>query len=242
MNVESSARTALNLYRRLLRYGQQLQLTEKSYYNRRIRSEFRRNRAETDPTAVQFCLQVNAHLHSLDEVDLQHLHPTPERRSCPHQSQSSLIMTTHFVRSLLTSIVPARFAPLLLRRPFVSKSISHIDRTLVPQLAENELEEQFVRGSGPGGQATNKTANAVVLRHVPTNIVVKCHAGRALAQNRKEARRIMQIRLDNLYNGEQSVEQQMVRLGQQKMAETTRRRRKVDEMKRTWREREGKDE
>lgn len=59
MNAEATARTALNLYRRLLRYGQQLQITDKAYYNRRIRSEFRRNRAETDPSAVQFNLRVN---------------------------------------------------------------------------------------------------------------------------------------------------------------------------------------
>lgn len=43
----------------------------------------------------------------------------------------------------------------------------------LPVLNEDELEEQFVRGSGPGGQATNKTSNCVVLKHVPTGIVVK---------------------------------------------------------------------
>lgn len=59
--AESSARTALNLYRRLMRYGQQLELTDKSYYNRRVRKEFRRNRDETDPAAVQFQLKVIAY-------------------------------------------------------------------------------------------------------------------------------------------------------------------------------------
>ena len=43
----------------------------------------------------------------------------------------------------------------------------------LPVLNEDELEEQFVRGSGPGGQATNKTSNCVVLKHIPTGIVVK---------------------------------------------------------------------
>lgn len=43
----------------------------------------------------------------------------------------------------------------------------------LPVLNEDELEEQFVRGSGPGGQATNKTSNCVVLRHAPSGIVVK---------------------------------------------------------------------
>lgn len=43
----------------------------------------------------------------------------------------------------------------------------------LPVLNEDDLEEQFVRGSGPGGQATNKTSNCVVLRHIPSGIVVK---------------------------------------------------------------------
>lgn len=43
----------------------------------------------------------------------------------------------------------------------------------LPVVKEEELEEQFVRGSGPGGQATNKTSNCVVLKHIPTGIVVK---------------------------------------------------------------------
>uniref|UniRef100_A0A452GQM5 Prokaryotic-type class I peptide chain release factors domain-containing protein n=1 Tax=Gopherus agassizii TaxID=38772 RepID=A0A452GQM5_9SAUR len=40
-------------------------------------------------------------------------------------------------------------------------------------LSEADLEEQFVRGNGPGGQATNKTSNCVVLKHIPSGIVVK---------------------------------------------------------------------
>lgn len=43
-----------------------------------------------------------------------------------------------------------------------------IDRSKVPVLIETDLEEQHVRGSGPGGQSVNKTSNCVVLKHVPT--------------------------------------------------------------------------
>lgn len=43
-----------------------------------------------------------------------------------------------------------------------------LDFSQVPVLAEEDLEEQFVRGSGPGGQATNTTNNCVVLLHKPT--------------------------------------------------------------------------
>ncbi|XP_037114577.1 probable peptide chain release factor C12orf65 homolog, mitochondrial [Syngnathus acus] len=72
------------------------------------------------------------------------------------------------------------------------------------QLEEDELEEQFVRGSGPGGQATNKTSNCVVLKHIPSGIVVKCHQTRSVDINRKRAREIMQQKLDVFYKGERS--------------------------------------
>ncbi|XP_077416430.1 mitochondrial translation release factor in rescue [Vanacampus margaritifer] len=71
-------------------------------------------------------------------------------------------------------------------------------------LQEDELEEQFVRGSGPGGQATNTTSNCVVLKHVPSGIVVKCHQTRSVDINRKRAREIMQQKLDVFYKGESS--------------------------------------
>ncbi|XP_028680286.1 mitochondrial translation release factor in rescue [Erpetoichthys calabaricus] len=74
---------------------------------------------------------------------------------------------------------------------------------LVP-LKEEELEEQFVRGHGPGGQATNKTSNCVVLKHLSSGIVVKCHQTRSVEINRKRAREIMQKKLDVFYNGENS--------------------------------------
>ncbi|XP_031193790.1 probable peptide chain release factor C12orf65 homolog, mitochondrial [Mastomys coucha] len=71
-------------------------------------------------------------------------------------------------------------------------------------LKESELEEQFVKGHGPGGQATNKTSNCVVLKHVPSGIVVKCHQTRSVDQNRKIARKVLQEKVDIFYNGENS--------------------------------------
>ncbi|KAI5091401.1 putative peptide chain release factor C12orf65-like, mitochondrial isoform X1 [Silurus meridionalis] len=74
----------------------------------------------------------------------------------------------------------------------------------LPVLNEEELEEQFVRGSGPGGQATNKTSNCVVLKHMPTGVVVKCHQTRSVELNRQRAREILQEKLDVFYKGEDS--------------------------------------
>ncbi|XP_010179844.1 PREDICTED: probable peptide chain release factor C12orf65 homolog, mitochondrial [Mesitornis unicolor] len=71
-------------------------------------------------------------------------------------------------------------------------------------LTEADLREQFVRGDGPGGQATNKTSNCVVLKHIPSGIVVKCHQTRSVEQNRKIAREILQEKVDLFYRGEDS--------------------------------------
>ncbi|XP_032899782.1 probable peptide chain release factor C12orf65 homolog, mitochondrial [Amblyraja radiata] len=71
----------------------------------------------------------------------------------------------------------------------------------LPAVVEDDLNEQFVRGHGPGGQATNKTNNCVVLKHVPSGIVVKCHQTRSVDQNRKIARSILQEKLDVYYKG-----------------------------------------
>jgi len=46
------------------------------------------------------------------------------------------------------------------------------------------VEEQFVRGGGPGGTKTNKTSNGVLLRYAPLELVVRCRRDRRRAVNR----------------------------------------------------------
>ena len=50
-----------------------------------------------------------------------------------------------------------------------------------------DVEEKFVRGSGPGGQKINKTSSTVWLRHRPTGIEVRCQAERSQTANREQA-------------------------------------------------------
>jgi len=89
------------------------------------------------------------------------------------------------------------------------KSSKKIDRSSVPRLYEDELEEKFTKGSGPGGQNVNKITNAVFLKHEPTGLWVKCHETRSVEQNRKLARKLLINKLDNFVNGEQSVDNQL---------------------------------
>ncbi|XP_064646356.1 mitochondrial translation release factor in rescue-like [Lineus longissimus] len=110
-----------------------------------------------------------------------------------------------------------------------------------PNLNEADLEEMFVRGSGPGGQSVNRTANCVVLKHLPTGIVIKCHETRSLYDNQKRARLRMQEKLDWHYNGENSqlVQEQKE---QSKIRDEKKRRAKLRlEKKKAFKEREGLD-
>jgi len=70
----------------------------------------------------------------------------------------------------------------------------------MPELREADLEESFVRGSGPGGQSINKTNNNVQLIHKPTGIRVTCQETRSLMLNRKFARRRLLEQLDKIEN------------------------------------------
>ncbi|XP_073805680.1 mitochondrial translation release factor in rescue isoform X1 [Danio rerio] len=96
----------------------------------------------------------------------------------------------------------------------------------LPVVHEEELEEQFVRGSGPGGQATNKTSNCVVLRHIPSGIVVKCHETRSVDLNRKRAREILREKLEVAYKGEES---ELLKMKKESMQKKQDKRRKVNE-------------
>ena len=46
------------------------------------------------------------------------------------------------------------------------------------------IEEQFVRGGGPGGTKINKTSNCVVLSYPPLGLVVRCQRERRRSMNR----------------------------------------------------------
>lgn len=73
-----------------------------------------------------------------------------------------------------------------------------------PKIIETEIEEAFLKGSGPGGQKINKTSSAVQIKHLPSGIVVKSQETRSRPQNRKLARQILAEKLDQLEKGDES--------------------------------------
>jgi protein subunit release factor B len=65
-------------------------------------------------------------------------------------------------------------------------------------LTEEDLEEQFVRSSGKGGQHVNKTSTCVRIRHRPSGIEIKCMVDRSQSVNRFLARRALVEQLEGL--------------------------------------------
>lgn len=108
-----------------------------------------------------------------------------------------------------------------------------------PPLDEDELEESFCRGSGPGGQKRNTQDNQVVLKHVPTGLVVICHETRTRFQNQKLARFKLQKKLDWFYNGENALEEIKRKDEISKKREKTRKSKIRLQKKKEFKEREG---
>ncbi len=65
-------------------------------------------------------------------------------------------------------------------------------------ILEKDIKEQFVTGSGKGGQKQNKTANKVILTHIPTEIIIHCQKDRSRENNRFFARRTLCERIESL--------------------------------------------
>ena len=66
-----------------------------------------------------------------------------------------------------------------------------LDRMRELNVKEDDLEERFIRSSGPGGQKVNKSSTCVFLRHIPTDITIKYQKERSQALNRFFARRTL---------------------------------------------------
>lgn len=95
-------------------------------------------------------------------------------------------------------------------------------------IRESDLCEQFILGSGSGGQKINKTSSTVLLTHSPSGIQVRCQKSRSQILNRFYARRMLVEKIESLLLKEKSEkEKQIEKIRRQKRKRSKRAKEKI---------------
>lgn len=74
----------------------------------------------------------------------------------------------------------------------------------------DDIQEQFTRGTGKGGQKMNKTSGVVQLRHGPTGIEVKVQKHREQSKNRVSAWKLLILKVEEKVKGKESKRAQAI--------------------------------
>ncbi|MCX7698660.1 MAG: peptide chain release factor-like protein [Candidatus Goldbacteria bacterium] len=94
-------------------------------------------------------------------------------------------------------------------------------------ILEKDIIEKFILSGKKGGQKANKSNNAVYLKHVPTNIEIKCSSTRERELNRFLARRLLCEKVEELIFGTSERLKKIERIRKQKAKMRKRRKEKL---------------
>ena len=93
---------------------------------------------------------------------------------------------------------------------------------------EEDLEESFIMGGGPGGQKTNKTSSVVRLSHEPSGVAVKVGESRSREDNRWLARRMLaETILEREHKRKSAARQKAEKIRRQKRRRSRRQKQKM---------------
>ena len=108
-----------------------------------------------------------------------------------------------------------------------------VERMAALDVREQDIEEQFVRSSGAGGQNVNKVSSCVLLHHRPSGVRVRCQKERSQGLNRFLARRILLEKIASLRRGAAlEAEQRIAKMRRQKRKRSRRAKLRLLEEKR----------
>ena len=99
-------------------------------------------------------------------------------------------------------------------------------------IREEDLTERFILGSGHGGQNLHKTHSCVYLKHLPSEIEIKCQKTRLRDDNRYFARKRLCEKIDEqMHQARSDLQQAIEKIRRQKRRRSRKAKQKMLENK-----------